>query len=72
MQNAEHPTFPGDLIQLVYVHDPAYKEIFGVVLREMMLHRQQEGAYTDFIVDQERERNHFALCAGRFLHRQFT
>jgi hypothetical protein len=58
---------PDHLIQLVYLYDPTFKEVFDVVLHEMMLHARQEEEYTEFIIDQELERNHFTLCAGFYI-----
>lgn len=41
--------------------------MFDVVLHEMMLHARQEEEYTEFVIDQELERNHFTLCAGFYI-----
>ena len=69
---------PDHLIQLVYLYDPTYKEVFDVVLHEMMIEKRQEEEYmefvidqekeySDFVIDQELERNHFTLCAGFYI-----
>lgn len=58
---------PDHLVELVYLYDPTYKEVFNVVLHEMNIWHQQREELIDLLVSQELERNMFEMSARAYL-----
>jgi len=50
---------PMHLIEKVYSFDSTYREVYNIVLEELMYYFMQEKELTDFLVDQEINRNIF-------------
>ena len=44
---------PMHLIEKVYSFDSTYREVYNIVLEELMYYFMQEKELTDFLVDQE-------------------
>ena len=58
---------PDHLMELVYLYDPTYKEVFNVVLHEMNIWHQQREELKKLLVFQELERNMFEMSACAYL-----
>jgi len=58
---------PDHLVELVYLYDPTYREMFNVVLHEMNIWHQQRQELTELLVSQELERNLFEMSAYAYL-----
>jgi len=58
---------PDHLVELVYLYDPTYKEVFNVVLHEMNIWHQQRDELIELLVSQELERNMFEMSARAYL-----
>lgn len=58
---------PDHLVELVYLYDPSYKEVFNVVLHEMNIWHQQREELIELLVSQELERNMFEMSARAYL-----
>jgi len=58
---------PDHLVELVYLYDPTYKEVFNVVLHEMNIWHQQREELIELLVSQELERNMFEMSARAYL-----
>ena len=54
---------PDELLKLVYLYDSTYKEIFDICMDELRMNYAQERELTDFLVEQELQRNMFHLIA---------
>ena len=54
---------PDELLKLVYLYDSTYKEIFDICMDELRMNYVQERELTDFLVEQELQRNMFQLIA---------
>jgi hypothetical protein len=54
---------PDELLKLVYLYDSTYKEIFDICMDELRMNYVQERELTDFLVEQELQRNMFHLIA---------
>jgi len=54
---------PDELLKLVYLYDSTYKEIFDICMDELRINYVQERELTDFLVEQELQRNMFHLIA---------
>ena len=58
---------PKELLQVVYLYDPTYREVFDIVLEELGFYFDQRQLEIDFLVDQEIDRNLFATYANSHL-----
>lgn len=62
---------PIQLIQKVYSFDSTYREVFNIVLDELMLEVRQNKLLTNVLVNQEIDRNIFYWSASILLDNVF-
>ena len=54
---------PDELLQMVYLYDPTYRQVFDVVLDEILLRAQLQEERTEFLMQQELKFDIFELNA---------
>ena len=54
-------------MEKIYLYDPTYKEVYDVVMDELLLHARHEEERTEFLMEQELELNVFELNACLYL-----
>jgi len=59
---------PDHLMRLVYIYDPTYKDVFNVCLKQMLFLRKQQQQHTNFLVEQEIDRNIFTFSSDLYIH----
>jgi hypothetical protein len=58
---------PVDLLRVVYLYDPTYREIYDIVIDELELNIKQQDQKEDFEVDQQIERDMFDLYSHLYI-----
>ena len=58
---------PDELMEKVYLYDPTYREVFDVVMDEVLLRAQLQEERSDFLMQQELELSIFELNASLYL-----
>ncbi len=59
---------PDHLTRLVYIYDPTYRDVFNVCLKQMLFLRKQQQQHTNFLVEQEIDRNIFTFSSDLYIH----
>ena len=58
---------PDELIQMVYLYDSTFHEVFDVVMDELLLRAQQEEERTEFLMEQQLKFDVFELNACLYI-----
>jgi len=58
---------PDELLEMVYLYDPTYRQIFDVVLDEILLRAQLQEERTEFLMNQQLKFDVFELNACLYL-----
>ena len=54
---------PDELLEMVYLYDPTYKEVYDVVMDEILIRAQLQEERTEFLMQQELKFDIFELNA---------
>ena len=54
---------PTEIINKIYEYDSTYREIYDICMDQMLLHVRQHEEHTEFLCNQELDRNIFELNA---------
>lgn len=58
---------PDELMEKVYLYDPTYREVFDVVMDEILIRARLQKERSDFLMQQELELSVFELNACLYL-----
>ncbi len=58
---------PDELLEMVYLYDPTFHEIYDVVMDEILLRAQLQEERSEFLMQQELELSIFELNASLYL-----
>ena len=58
---------PDELLEQVYLYDATYREVFDVVMYEILIRARLQEERSQFLMEQELELNTFELNASLFL-----
>jgi hypothetical protein len=58
---------PDELLEQVYLYDATYREVFDVVMDEILIRARLQEERSQFLMEQELELNTFELNASLFL-----
>jgi len=58
---------PDELLEMVYLYDPTFHEVYDVVMDEILLRAQLQEERSEFLMQQELELSIFELNASLYL-----
>ena len=58
---------PDELMEKIYLYDATYKEVFDVVLDELLIRAQQEEERSEFLMEQQLQFDIFDLNACLYI-----